>query len=189
MIGQRVVVAVLLGAFAAAGCSKKPVEEPAPQVEQDNDAAARAEAERLERERLERERLEAERLERERMAELERARAMLGDRIHFNYDEASIMPEAQDKLAQKVPLLRQNQDIRMRIEGHADERGSIEYNLALGLRRANAAKDFLVNYGLEGSRFEVVSFGEERPLVEGSTESAFAQNRRAEFVVTSGSVR
>jgi peptidoglycan-associated lipoprotein len=76
--------------------------------------------------------------------------------------------------------------VKVRISGHADERGSDEYNLALGNRRAAAAKRYLENKGIDGSRIEVISYGEERPLNPGTDETAFAQNRRAEFEVTGG---
>jgi len=76
--------------------------------------------------------------------------------------------------------------IRLRIDGHADERGSVEYNLALGLRRANAAKQFLVGFGLDESRFETQTFGESRPLDPRSNEEAWAKNRRAEFHIIAG---
>jgi peptidoglycan-associated lipoprotein len=83
-------------------------------------------------------------------------------------------------------VLRANPDVTLRITGHADERGSIEYNLALGLRRANAVKDYLTGFGLSGARFTTETMGEDRPLDPGSGESAWARNRRAEFTVTAG---
>nr|MDQ3308926.1 OmpA family protein [Gemmatimonadota bacterium] len=75
------------------------------------------------------------------------------------------------------------------IEGHTDERGSTEYNLALGQRRAEAVRTFLVNYGIPAARLAVISFGEERPAEEGGDEASLARNRRAEFVVTAGGAR
>jgi peptidoglycan-associated lipoprotein len=74
----------------------------------------------------------------------------------------------------------------MRIAGHADERGSVEYNLALGMRRAEAVRDYLAGFGLEAGRFEVTSMGEDMPLDRGSNEAAWARNRRAEFTITAG---
>jgi peptidoglycan-associated lipoprotein len=122
----------------------------------------------------------------ERAAELRRLTAILEQMVFFDYDESTIRTDAQESLAAKVPFLRSNPSIRMRIDGHADERGSVEYNLALGMRRANAVRDYLAGFGIDTSRFETFSFGEDQPLASGSNESAWSQNRRAEFRVTSG---
>jgi peptidoglycan-associated lipoprotein len=122
----------------------------------------------------------------EREAELVRLRAVLEQMVWFDYDESTIRADAQESLAAKVPFLRQNPGIRIRIEGHADERGSVEYNLALGMRRANAVRDYLTGFGLDASRFDTQSFGEDRPYAHGSSEAAWSQNRRAEFRITMG---
>lgn len=106
--------------------------------------------------------------------------------INFDYDQAAVRQADQETLDRKAAILLANPDVRLRIAGHADERGSDEYNLALGNRRAAAAKRYLENKGVEGSRIEVVSFGEERPLNPGTDETAYAQNRRAEFEVIAG---
>jgi peptidoglycan-associated lipoprotein len=134
----------------------------------------------------ERERLEKERLARE---AAERARALaaeLGTMINFEFDRADIRPADQGTLDRKAAILAANPAVRVRIAGHADDRGSDEYNLALGNRRAAAAKRYLENKGIDGSRMEVVSYGEERPLNPGSDEAAYAQNRRDEFELTAG---
>jgi peptidoglycan-associated lipoprotein len=122
----------------------------------------------------------------EREAERRRIISILEQTVHFDYDEATIRADAQERLAAKVPLLRSNPGIRIRLEGHADERGSVEYNLALGMRRANAVRQYLMEFGIDGSRFETFSYGEDRPSVQGATESAWSQNRRAEFRITTG---
>lgn len=122
----------------------------------------------------------------EREAEIRRLTAILEQMVFFDYDDSSIRVDAQESLAAKVPFLRANPSIRMRIDGHADERGSVEYNLALGMRRANAVREYLTGFGLEAARFETYSFGEDHPLVHGTGEAAWSQNRRAEFRVTSG---
>jgi peptidoglycan-associated lipoprotein len=184
MIGQRMVVVGLLGSLVVVGCAKKKPEMPAPQAQAD-DSAARAEQERLAAEQAAREKA-AQEAAAAREREVARARAVLTDRIHFNYDDSSILPEAQQTLMQKVDVLRKYPQIQLRIAGNCDERGSVEYNLALGMRRANAAKDFLVNYGLSASRFETVSYGEERPIAMGHDEAAWAQNRRDDFDITAG---
>ena len=134
----------------------------------------------------ERERLERERMERE---AAERARALaaeLGTMINFEFDKADIRSADQATLDRKAAILSANPNLRIRIAGHADDRGSDEYNLALGNRRAAAAKRYLESKGIDGSRIEVVSYGEERPLNPGTDEAAYAQNRRDEFEVTAG---
>jgi peptidoglycan-associated lipoprotein len=134
---------------------------------------------------------EQARLERERMAReaAERARAVaaeLATMINFDYDQATIRQADQGTLDRKASILSANPNVRLRISGHADERGSDEYNLALGNRRAGAAKRYLESKGVDGSRIEVVSYGEERPMNPGTDESAYAQNRRDEFEITAG---
>lgn len=115
-------------------------------------------------------------------------RAAIEERVHFGYDRSDLTPEAQSILRSKVESLRSESSVRIRIEGHADERGSVEYNLALGMRRAQAAREFLVGFGLDVSRLDVASHGEDRPMDRGTTEAAYARNRRDEFVIVGGSV-
>ena len=134
---------------------------------------------------------ERDRLERERMAReaAERGRAVTADlaaMINFDYDQAAVRPADQATLDRKAAVLVANPAVKLRISGHADERGSDEYNLALGNRRAAAAKRYLEGKGVDASRMEVISFGEEKPLNPGSDETAYAQNRRDEFEVTAG---
>ncbi len=112
--------------------------------------------------------------------------AELGNVIHFEYDKADIRSEDQAILDRKAAVLRANPAVRVRISGHADERGSDEYNQVLGQRRANAAKTYLTGRGIDASRIDVVSYGEERPIDRASTEAAWALNRRDEFEVTAG---
>jgi peptidoglycan-associated lipoprotein len=112
--------------------------------------------------------------------------ADLAAMINFDYDQATVRQADQATLDRKAAILSANPNVKLRISGHADERGSDEYNLALGNRRAAAAKRYLEGKGVNGSRLEVVSYGEERPLNPGTDESAFAQNRRDEFEITAG---
>lgn len=105
------------------------------------------------------------------------------ERIHFEFDRSAITDEAAEKLQRKAEVLRQNPQWQITIEGHCDERGSLEYNQALGMRRAEATKRYLVSLGLDAERFRTVSFGEERPAMTGSNETAWAMNRRSEFVI------
>jgi peptidoglycan-associated lipoprotein len=103
--------------------------------------------------------------------------------VYFDYDSATINPAERSKLEQVASYLRSAPGARLIVEGHCDERGSNEYNLGLGERRALAARAHLINLGVEAERVQTVSFGEERPAVMGHDESAWSQNRRAEFVL------
>jgi peptidoglycan-associated lipoprotein len=102
---------------------------------------------------------------------------------YFEYDKADVRPDARDALAQTAQFLRSYPQLKVVIEGHCDERGSTEYNLALGDRRAAAAKQFLVSLGITADRMETVSYGKERPFCSASTEECYQQNRRAHFVM------
>ena len=106
----------------------------------------------------------------------------LGD-VFFEFDSSTLSTEAQEQLKQDGVWMESNVAKRALIEGHCDERGTSEYNLALGDRRAVSTKEFLVRYGVSPSRLETVSFGEERPFASGHDEEAWAKNRRAHFVL------
>lgn len=108
-------------------------------------------------------------------------RAFEAENIQFDFDKSELMPEARAILVKKAEWLRNNGDFSVRIEGHCDERGTNEYNLALGERRANAAWKFLNALGISGSRMTTISYGEERPADPRHNENAWAQNRRDEF--------
>lgn len=114
------------------------------------------------------------------------ARSMLNAPIYFDFDKSEIRDDAKAALDSKLTLLRANPSMRIRIEGNTDARGTNEYNMALGLRRANAARRYLVSQGIDNARFEVVSYGEERPVDQGTSEDAYAKNRRDDFVITVG---
>lgn len=103
----------------------------------------------------------------------------VGDRVLFAVDQSSLSPEARTVLDGQAQWLMTNADYMAVIEGHADEQGTREYNLALGERRANAAKNYLVGLGIQAGRINVVSYGKERPVAMGSDEQSWAQNRRA----------
>ena len=187
-----------LAVAAVAACGGGPKPEPPGPVTANTDSIA--EAQRLEAERQAREaaaakeREEAERRRQQQIADslaalgksTEAVRALLGTMIHFDYDKAIIRGGDASVLDQKVAILQANPGLRIRISGHCDERGSDEYNLALGNRRATAAKQYVVSHGIDGSRIETVSYGEERPLASGHDEEAWAQNRRDEFEILSG---
>ncbi|CAN0582850.1 MULTISPECIES: peptidoglycan-associated lipoprotein Pal [Marinobacter] len=118
--------------------------------------------------------------EREERAEQEAMRNITT--FYFDFDTAEIKPEAREVLVAHARYLENNPNQQVRLEGHADERGTKEYNLALGERRANAVERFLIVNGASRGQMETVSYGEEKPAVMGSDESALAQNRRVELV-------
>jgi len=109
------------------------------------------------------------------------AKAFEEEMIFFEFDRYDLSPQARAILEKKAIWLKNNPKYRLRIEGHCDERGTNEYNLALGDRRANAAKNYLVSLGVEPERISTISYGEERPLDPRNTEDAYSKNRRAEF--------
>ena len=101
----------------------------------------------------------------------------VGDRVFFDFDRATIRPDGEATLRRQAEFLRNNGNLTITVAGHCDERGTREYNLALGERRATAAKNFLVSLGIDASRVTTTSFGKERPIVLGHNEAAWAQNR------------
>ena len=103
--------------------------------------------------------------------------------IYFDFDKSDIRPDAAATLDRKIPWLTANPGMRIRIEGNADERGSDEYNLALGQRRAASAKNYLVEHGIDAGRFDLVSYGEERPVCTDHNEDCWQRNRRDDFVI------
>ena len=190
----RIALLALLALTSTAACRRNrpaPVVQPAPAT--DDAAAERARREAAEREVEARRRAgeEEARLRAEREA-AERARAAarstLETTIYFAYDRSDLEAEARELLEAKLPILQANPGIRIRIAGHTDERGSDEYNLALGQRRAAAAKRYFTERGVEASRIEIVSFGEERPTCSASEESCWSRNRRDDFTITVGTV-
>jgi len=182
----RSLVALALVAGSVTACRKKP--EPAPEtvvtpstptvtapprVNQDSiDAARRAAEEAAARAAM--------------ASAIEAARTALTAPIFFDYDKSDLRDDARATLEAKVPVLTANPSVRIRIAGHTDEAGSDEYNLALGQRRAAAARRYLESRGIDASRIDIVSFGEERPRSTAGTPEAFAQNRRDEFEIIAG---
>ncbi len=189
MILRRFVAPVIAATLLVAACKKEAPPPPAPtgpseeelaRRRADSIAAARAAAEAAARERAEAE----ARAARERAVTA--ARATLEEMVFFDYDKSDIRDDAAAVLRRKADVLRASPQVQLRIEGHADERGSTEYNLALGNRRAESVRQFLAGFGLAGDRFSIISYGEERPLENRSDESAWARNRRAQFDLTAG---
>lgn len=103
--------------------------------------------------------------------------------VYFGFDEHSLNEQAQANLDAVAQYMKDNSGVQVKLEGHCDERGSTEYNLALGQRRAQAAKDYLMQLDIDGNRLPTISYGEENPAVEGNNEAAWSQNRRVEFIL------
>ena len=108
------------------------------------------------------------------------------DRVFFAYDSSAISPDSAEILGTQVKWLKKHHNVNVVVQGYCDERGTREYNLALGERRANAVKNYLVSQGVAADRISVISYGKERPAVLGNNEAAWAQNRRAVTVVKAG---
>ena len=107
----------------------------------------------------------------------------VGDRVFFGYDSSDLDSDALELLQDQVAWLKQNSDVTVTIEGHCDERGTREYNLALGEKRAQAVKNYLIGLGINPDRVSTISYGKERPAVVGSNDGAWAQNRRSVTIV------
>lgn len=110
----------------------------------------------------------------------------VGDRVYFDLDSYQVKPEAYARLNAQVQWLQRYPGVRVRIEGNADERGTREYNLALGARRAESVRAYLVERGVAAGRIDTISYGKERPIAEGSNEEAWARNRNAGTAIVSG---
>jgi peptidoglycan-associated lipoprotein len=184
-LSRLLTVAVVMAAVSVSACRRDAPEPPAPPPEQPEERGPDLDSLRAYEDSVARAR-EAAELEARQRAQMEAARATLTAMVNFDYDEAVIRSDMAPILQQKVSILRSSPNVRLRLEGHTDERGSGEYNVALGSRRAQAVLEFFLDNGLSMNRFETTSFGEERPLVNRSDESAWAQNRRVEFVIIAG---
>lgn len=181
---------VIPGLLFTVSCAKKVVKEDETAVKKQAEDDTRIKAREAEDLKMKQAEMERQRkLEQERLAEEARQKIMaaknkfLNEDVHFDFDKSNLRPEAQEILKSKAGWLRDNPDVNATIEGHCDERGTNAYNLALGDRRANSAKAYLVDLGIAGSRLTTVSYGEERPLDPGHNEEAWAKNRRAHFAI------
>ena len=190
---RKILMIIVVGVFCfssvfmLASCAKKQVQtgeavkpaapppsQPVPEAKPtDDEAMRRAEAERQARLR------ELEQQERLRSE----VRVFEAEHIYFDFDKSELKPEARAVLVKKAEWLRKNPNHTVRIEGHCDERGTNEYNLALGERRAVAAWKFLNALGISGDRMSTISYGEEKPADPGHNENAWAKNRRDEFKI------
>jgi len=173
------ILTLLAAATLVAACGKKPApEQPAPQpAPPPREAPPPPPPAKND---------DAERMAREAAARVAALRTELGDMIHFDFDKADVRASDQGILDRKAAILGANAAVRLRISGHCDERGSDEYNLALGNRRGASAKRYLTGKGVDEGRLDVVSYGKERPLDPGHSEDAWAKNRRDEFELTAG---
>jgi peptidoglycan-associated lipoprotein len=187
-------VLILCLGLVITGCPKKTVLKEEPTVKKaeepvaEREKAAKAEAERAAKEK---ELAKEKEFEKSLVAKKEPGitgevfeSKMLKD-IHFDFDKYDIRPGDAEILKENAALLMKNPSVKIQIEGHCDERGTVEYNLALGERRANSAKRYLISLGLTVNRISTISYGKEKPLDPGHNEEAWAKNRRDHFIVLS----
>jgi len=197
-MGKKMWVRLLLllvvpGFLFTVSCAQKEIKTDTVTLEEQQAEAARqaalekAKAEELERQRaIEEAQLREEQLREEEARVFERAAAremFMNENIHFAFDKSVLTSTAQEILKKKAEWLRDNPGNTVVIEGHCDERGTTEYNIALGERRALAANGFLTDLGIDSSRLSTISYGEERPVDPSHNEDAWSKNRRAHFVI------
>lgn len=180
---------LVAGLFMTVSCAKKTVVADGTTIE--DQAKAEAEADAKAKALAEQERIKAQELKDQMANEqaLNEAKILAAknrfsnQNIHFEFDSAQLSSMAKLLIKEKAEWLSTNSGVAVVIEGHCDDRGTTDYNIALGERRAIAVKNYLVNLGISGSRLTTVSFGEERPLDSGTSEAAYRKNRRAQFVI------
>ena len=200
-MGKKMMTGMITMAFICSffllitSCAKKQVQvsEPVKPATQEMKAEEDAEAKAKAEEEAKRKAEEAARAEAERQARLrelkmsqemaDKIRLFESENIYFAFDKSDLTSESKATLRKKADWLKTNADLSVRISGHCDERGTNEYNLALGERRAHAAKKFLMALGIPGNRISTISYGEERPADQGHNEEAWAKNRRDEFTL------
>lgn len=180
-VWMNLVMAILVaGLFLTVSCAQKTVVSEPTTIE-DQEAAKKAEAERIRQQELQEQMAKEKALQEAKIAAAKQR--FLNQNIHFEYDSSALTSMAKMILKEKAAWLNENPNAAVTIQGHCDERGTTEYNLALGERRAIAAQNYLVDLGISSSRLSTVSFGEERPLDPANNESAWRKNRRAQFVL------
>jgi peptidoglycan-associated lipoprotein len=176
-----IIIFILCFGLIMIGCPKKTAVKEEPSVQKE---AAKAEAERAKETKAK------EQFEKSLVAEKtpgiagEVFESSLLKDIHFDFDKYDIRPGDAALLKENAALLNKYPNVKVQVEGHCDERGTVEYNLALGERRANQAKNYLVSLGISSARISTISYGKEKPLDPGHNEEAWAKNRRAHTVVT-----
>jgi len=175
-----VLILVCVGLMFVVSCAQTEVQSTSPEDTQAEEAVQEEEIQAEDDDAAAQAALEEEALAREKA----NARAMfVSENIYFDYDDSSLDDMAREILKQKAEWLNDNPDVSVVIEGHCDERGTTEYNLALGDRRAESTRSYLIDLGIAPSRLEKISYGEEMPAVQGSNEDAWAKNRRAAFTI------
>ncbi|MBW2167572.1 MAG: peptidoglycan-associated lipoprotein Pal [Deltaproteobacteria bacterium] len=178
---------VIPGLLVVTSCAKKTVKADLAQTQEDEAANLAAEkAKQAKQEEIARQRALDEKRRQEEAARRKIIAArnlFMNENIYFDFDKSNLKPEAQEVLKRKAEWLRNNPGESVVIEGHCDERGTNEYNLALGDRRAQSAKNFLINLGIARSRLTTISYGEERPADPRQNETAWSKNRRDHFVL------
>jgi peptidoglycan-associated lipoprotein len=190
MVGILMVSLVAALLLITTSCQKKVEVTPGPSTDattttvKPDDEQAKLDQQKAEQEAALKEQ-ERIRLEQERAAQAaqEALAAMTSEKIYFDYDSSELKSEAQATLTKKADWLKANSSYKLKIEGHCDNRGSTEYNLALGGRRAEAASKFISALGVSADRITTISYGEEKPAVEGDNEAAWSKNRRDEFIL------
>ena len=181
-----VVIGVIVSLMLMVGCAKKAVKEEPLATGRAGEQAWGKPAEGAEGTGIDEKSLQAS-LERKKYPGIEGEfleSSLLKD-INFGFDRYDLTPTAREILSQNAELLLRHSRIKVQIEGHCDERGTIEYNLALGERRANSTRQYLVSLGVSPNRISTISYGEEMPLDPGHNEDAWSQNRRAHFIILS----
>ena len=184
-IWMNILMATLVaGLMMTVSCSKPTVVSSEAGIE--DQAAMDAAAKAAEQERIKAQQLKEQMAQEKAMKEAKIVAAkkrFLNQNIHFDYDSAELSPMAKTVLKEKAEWLMTNPAVRVIVQGHCDERGTTEYNIALGERRAQAVKKYLANLGIAASRMDMISYGEERPLDPAANEAAYRKNRRAQFVL------
>lgn len=175
-----VLVMILPAMIFTVSCTKKMVQtEQVPTIQPEVSEASDRSTEESEQDRQPQEdRLRAQAAAREVVAA-----AFVNENIHFAFDSSLLSDQAQRILNSKADYLRTNLDVIVTVEGHCDERGTDAYNIALGERRAESVKNFLVDLGISANRLNTISYGEERPIAIGQNEASWAKNRRAQFTI------
>lgn len=178
-------IIIIPGLLLTVSCAKKTVKEEASLTQQAQDEAAKkAAAEKARQEELARQRaIQEENLKEEARIKAEARERFLNEKIYFDFDSSTLTLDSQEILKQKAQWLQNNPGVSIIIAGNCDERGTNEYNLALGEKRAMSAKAFLVDLGIKPSRITTISYGEERPVDPGHNEAAWAKNRRDDFTI------
>jgi peptidoglycan-associated lipoprotein len=179
---------VIPGFFLTASCGKKQIQSETGMTTEQPDAGMEKgtiEGEMTGQEALEEQRLREQRLREEAKARRQRAEkeAFLNEHVYFEFDKSTLLDEAKVTLKKKAAWLEAHPNVSVTIEGHCDERGTSEYNMALGDRRARSVRNYLMDLGIRSRRMNTVSYGEEKPIALGHNEAAWAKNRRAQFVM------